>query len=97
MNVGSTGKLTMTDLAKMCETAGFAKVETYIASGNLVFTSAKSESAVKATLETALAAFAGKPVGVMVRTDAEMAAIAAARASSEEVDTGSSDDAQSKT
>src|SRR6185312_15284295 len=44
-------------------------------SGNVVFVSAKSEAAVKADLEARLAAYAGKPVGVMVRTAAEMAAV----------------------
>ncbi|MFT3808303.1 MAG: DUF1697 domain-containing protein [Micropepsaceae bacterium] len=78
VNVGGTGKLAMTDLAAMCEAAGFSKVKTYIASGNVVFTSAKTEKTVKAALEAALAAYAGKPVGVMVRSAAEMAAIVAA-------------------
>jgi uncharacterized protein (DUF1697 family) len=78
VNVGGTGKLPMTELAAMCEKAGFEKVKTYIASGNVVFTSAKSEQAVKAALEEAMERYAGKPVGVMVRTAAEMAAIAEA-------------------
>lgn len=75
VNVGGTGKLPMTELAAMCEDAGFAKVKTYIASGNVVFTSAKNEAAVKAALEQAMGTYAGKPVGVMVRTVAEMAAV----------------------
>lgn len=75
VNVGGTGKLAMTDLAAMCAAAGFKKVKTYIASGNVVFTSAKTEKAVKALLEAALADHAGKPVGVMVRTASEMAAV----------------------
>ena len=78
VNVGGTGKLPMTELAAMCERCGFAKVKTYIASGNVVFQSAKSESQVKKLLEAALAEYAGKPVGVMVRTAAEMAAVLAA-------------------
>ena len=73
VNVGGTGKLPMTELAAMCEAAGFAKVKTYIASGNVVFTSYKAEKAVKAALEKAMEDYAGKPVGVMVRTAAEMA------------------------
>ena len=59
----------------MCEAAGFKSVRTYIASGNVVFKSPKSEAQVKATLEAALAAYAGKPVAVLVRTAAEMAAV----------------------
>jgi len=77
VNVGGTGKLPMTELKVMCEAAGFKRVRTYIASGNVVFQSAKTEAQVKATLEAALAKYAGKPVGVMVRTAAEMAAILA--------------------
>ena len=75
VNVGGTGKLPMTELQAMCEKAGFLKVKTYIASGNVVFTSKLSEAKVKATLESSLAKYAGKPVGVMVRTGAEMAAV----------------------
>lgn len=75
VNVGGTGKLPMTELVAMCETAGFARVKTYIASGNVVFTSSEDETAVKAALEKAMAEYAGKPVAVTVRTAAEMAAV----------------------
>jgi uncharacterized protein (DUF1697 family) len=78
VNVGGTGKLPMTELRAMCEAIGFANVRTYIASGNVVFTAAESEAAVKAALERALEAYAGKPVAVMVRTGAEMASVIAA-------------------
>jgi uncharacterized protein (DUF1697 family) len=73
VNVGGTGKLPMTELKAMCEAAGFEQVRTYIASGNVVFTSALSEAEVRGAIESALEAYAGKPVGVMVRTAAEMA------------------------
>jgi uncharacterized protein (DUF1697 family) len=43
----------------------------------VVFQSGKSEAQVKAALEKALAAYAGKPVGVLVRTAAEIAAVLA--------------------
>lgn len=78
VNVGGTGKLPMTELKTMCEAAGFTKVKTYIASGNVVFLSKLTEAKVKAALETALAAYAGKHVGVAIRTAAEMAAVLAA-------------------
>lgn len=77
VNVGGTGKLPMAELRAMCESVGFQDVRTYIASGNVVLRSAFAGSKVKATLETALARYAGKPVGVMVRTPAEMTAIMA--------------------
>ncbi|MFL5294757.1 MAG: DUF1697 domain-containing protein [Phenylobacterium sp.] len=75
VNVGGTGKLPMSELKAMCEEAGFAKVRTYIASGNVVFASRLPEAKVKAELERRLAAYAGKPVGVMVRTAGEVAAV----------------------
>ena len=75
VNVGGTGKLPMAALTAMCETLSFARVRTYVASGNVVFESAKSAAAVKAALEKQLHAYAGKPVGVVVRTAAEMAAV----------------------
>ena len=77
VNVGGTGRLPMTELQAMCEGAGFESVCTYIASGNVVFQSTKTEAQVKAKLEAALAANAGKPVGAMVRTAAEMKAVLA--------------------
>ncbi len=75
VNVGGTGKLPMETLRAMCADAGFAAVRTYIASGNVVLRSALDEARVKATLEAALQAYAGKPVGVLVRSAAEMAAV----------------------
>ena len=75
VNVGGTGKLPMTELKAMCEALGFAAVRTYIASGNVVFTTRKSEAAVKSALEQSLRAYAGAPVGVLVRSAAEMAKV----------------------
>jgi uncharacterized protein (DUF1697 family) len=83
VNVGGTGKLPMTELKSMCDAAGFKSVATYIASGNVVFKSSLPESKVKATLEAALADYAGKPVAVLVRTAAEMAAVLASNPFSE--------------
>ncbi len=77
VNVGGTGKLPMTELKAMCEAAGLDQVRTYIASGNVVFSSDKSEAAVRAAIETPLEAYAGKRVGVLVRSAAEIAEILA--------------------
>jgi uncharacterized protein (DUF1697 family) len=77
VNVGGTGKLAMTDLKSLCEAAGFHGVRTYIASGNVVFTSNLSERNVKLEIEKRLSAHAGKPMQVIVRTAAEMSAVAA--------------------
>ncbi len=73
VNVGGTGKLPMSDLKAMCVDAGFSGVKTYIASGNVVFTSALKAHQARSRLEQRLQAFAGKPVGVVIRTAAEIA------------------------
>lgn len=75
VNVGGTGRLPMSELVAMCEAAGFANVRTYIASGNVLFDSPLPEAKVKASLEARLLQYAGKPVGVLVRTAAEMHAV----------------------
>jgi uncharacterized protein (DUF1697 family) len=77
INVGGV-KLVMTDLARLCAAEGFDCVKTYIASGNVVFTSPKTEGVVRDALEGALAAHMGKRVPVLVRTAAELAATVAA-------------------
>jgi len=78
VNVGGTGKLPMSDLKAMCEQIGCRSVRTYIASGNVVFQSDRSAKDVQAKLESKLEAYAGKPVGVLVRTAEELAAVHAA-------------------
>lgn len=75
VNVGGTGKLPMTELKAMCLDAGFGEVETYIASGNVVFSSKLDAAKIKAALEKRLRAYAGKSVGVIVRSADEMAAV----------------------
>ena len=77
VNVGGTGKLPMSDLKRLCEKAGFQNVRTYIASGNVVAERDGAEAKAKAALEAELRAYAGKPVGVIVRTAAEMAKVVA--------------------
>lgn len=78
VNVGGTGKLPMAELRAMCEALGFAEVRTYIASGNVVFRTGLSAAKAKAALEAALHAYAGKPVGAIVRSADEMARALAA-------------------
>jgi uncharacterized protein (DUF1697 family) len=68
----------MTELKAMADALGFANARTYIASGNLLFQSERAEADVKGLLEAKLLAYAGKPVPVLVRTAAEMAAVQAA-------------------
>ena len=77
VNVGGTGKLPMSDLKRLCEKAGFENIRTYIASGNVVAERDGSGTQAKAALEAELKTYAGKPVGIIVRTAAEMAEVVA--------------------
>lgn len=77
VNVGGTGKLPMAELKAMAEGLRFANARTYIASGNLLFDTQLNEAEVKRLLEERLEVYAGKPVGVMVRSAAEMARVVA--------------------
>jgi uncharacterized protein (DUF1697 family) len=78
VNLMRTSRLAMADLKAIAEKLGFGSPRTYIASGNLVFTSGKSEARVHGLLEKELRRHMGKPVTVMVRTAAEMAAVSKA-------------------
>jgi uncharacterized protein (DUF1697 family) len=75
VNVAGTGKLPMADLRAIAQELGFTRVRTHIASGNLLFESDLIERDVKAALETRLETYAGKPLPVLVRTAAEIAAV----------------------
>lgn len=77
VNVGGTGKLPMSELKAMCETVGFENISTWIASGNVLFSSRLGESAVQKKLGQQLHDYAGKPIGVLIRTAAEMARVLA--------------------
>lgn len=77
VNVGGR-KLAMADLKAIAEELGFESVGTFIASGNLLFASSKSEAEVGRLLEDRLRKHMGAEVPVMVRTASEMAAVAEA-------------------
>jgi uncharacterized protein (DUF1697 family) len=78
VNVGGICALPMAELKSICVAAGFTRVETYIASGNLIFDCKATAARIKAELEARLQAYAKKPVSVVVRTAAEMAGVLAA-------------------
>jgi uncharacterized protein (DUF1697 family) len=65
----------MADLKVLCSELGFGRIETYIASGNVVFDCDLPAARVQAQLEKRLLAHAGKAVGVFVRTASEMRAV----------------------
>jgi uncharacterized protein (DUF1697 family) len=68
-------QLLMRDLMRMAEELELEKARTYIASGNLIFSSAKPERQLKTALEGAMEQHWGKPAGVMIRTAAQLAAV----------------------
>ena len=74
----------MSELKAMCEAVGLEDVRTYIASGNVLFNSRLGEKSISKTLEQRLTDYAGKPVGVLVRTAEEMAGVLAENPFSEE-------------
>ena len=78
VNVSGTGKLPMTELKRIGEECGFGDVRTFIASGNLLFSSDIAEAEVQTRIEAKLETFFGKPIPVFVRSAAEMAATATA-------------------
>jgi len=73
VNVAGTGNLPMSKLKEIGETCGFGSVRTFIASGNLLFTSEANEAEVKARIEARVAEHFGKPVPVYVRSVKELA------------------------
>ena len=75
--MGST-TLRMTDLKDIAERLGLERPSTFIASGNLLFTSGKPEEKLRQMLERELQAHMGKDVRVMLRTADEMEAVASA-------------------
>ena len=77
VNVGGTGKLPMAELKALCEELGLEKVRTYIASGNVAFASDRSEADLRDSIGQALLEKYGKQIGVLVRSAAELAELAA--------------------
>jgi uncharacterized protein (DUF1697 family) len=72
VNVGGTGKLAMADLKSICADAGFHRIETYIASGNVIFESKATASSVQSELESRLHDHAQRSIQVFVRTALEL-------------------------
>jgi uncharacterized protein (DUF1697 family) len=77
VNVGGR-KLAMADLKRIATESGLDNPKTFIASGNLLFVSDETESAVARLLEARLREHMKAEVPVLVRTADEMAAVATA-------------------
>ena len=79
INVGGH-TVTMDRLRQLFEELGFAKVETFIASGNIVFeTTARNTSTLEKKIAAHLKGTLGYEVATFIRTPIELAAIAAYR------------------
>jgi len=76
VNVSGTGKLPMAELKAMGEACGFDSVRTFIASGNLLFTSERGEAAVRKRIGEQVDKFFGRNVPVFIRSGKEMAEVA---------------------
>jgi uncharacterized protein (DUF1697 family) len=77
VNVGGR-KLPMAELRALCREIGWGDVETYIQSGNLVFSAAGGRLELETVLEQAIAARFGMDVPVVVRSAGEWALYPAA-------------------
>jgi uncharacterized protein (DUF1697 family) len=79
INVGGH-TVTMVQLRKSFEKLGFSNVETFIASGNVIFdTAARSAAKLERMIEAALREELGYEVATFIRTPAEVASVAAYR------------------
>jgi uncharacterized protein (DUF1697 family) len=77
LNVGGH-TVKMDQLRSLFEALGFERVESFIASGNIVFESAETDTAVlEKTIERQLEQALGYPVATFIRSTAEVAAAAA--------------------
>ena len=76
VNVGGNNKLAMETLRTISSGCGFGDVATYIQSGNVVFTSRLGAAKVATALQDAILAETGIDARVVVRTAAELAAVA---------------------
>jgi uncharacterized protein (DUF1697 family) len=78
INVGGH-VVAMKDLRGLFETCGFSKVETFIASGNVIFDSRSAAQAAEKKVEACLRKVLGYEVATFIRSASEVGAIAAAK------------------
>ena len=77
INVGGHHTVKMDFLRRLFESLGFSNVETFIASGNVMFeTTSKNAQALEREIENRLREALGYEVATFIRTDAELAAVA---------------------
>lgn len=76
INIGSHNRIAMPALREALEAAGFEDVQTYVQSGNVVLGSRANPEAVRRKIEKVLGEQFGLDVAVVVRSRAELAAVA---------------------
>jgi uncharacterized protein (DUF1697 family) len=77
INVAGHNVVPMSELRRIFERLGFDDVETFIASGNVIFrTASRSAESVERRIERGLADALGSAVSTFLRTDRDIAAIA---------------------
>ena len=86
VNVGGRSKVPMVDLRALAASLGYTEPATYVQSGNLLITTGTKPATVERELAAAIERELGVTTTVMVRTAAEMAAIAAADPYTDEPD-----------
>ena len=77
INVGGKNLISMADLRVAFETAGFADVQTYIQSGNVLFETSTPRAELEESIESLLAERLGCPVLVVVRSHRQLANVVA--------------------
>ena len=76
INIGSRNRVSMPQLREALEDAGFTDVETYLQSGNVVLESRAKPETVRRKVEQLIQEQFGLEIAVVVRTKAELAAVA---------------------
>src|SRR5690349_3016549 len=72
INIGPRNRIAMPALREALENAGFADVQTYVQSGNVVLSSRAKADAVRREVEQAIAESFGLEIAVVVRTAADL-------------------------
>lgn len=72
INVGGRNRVLMGDLASLVESLGFEDVETYVQSGNVVFTGRGAPASAARAIEGGITAELGLEVPVIVRSDRQL-------------------------
>jgi len=86
INVGKKNSLPMAELRKMLSDLGCSGVQTYVQSGNAVFETKLSESALSKAIESSLSKYMGRPIATTLRSKAQLQAIVDANPFSEVAD-----------